>query len=474
MKLSILSGIYADQSANWRSSYPRNLVPVPKAQGISDGYLRPADGIVSLGSAPGVSRGGILWQGLVYRVLGTKLCTVAAGGAVSILGDVGGAGPCRMDYSFDRLGIVSGGNLFFWDGATLAQVTDPDLGTVLDARFIAGYWLVTDGTAAAVTDLTDPTSVNPLRYGSAEADPDPILAVGESRNEAYLFGRHTIQVSQNVGGDNYPFADIPGATVSRGVIGTHAVCEYGGTFAFVGSGRNEAPAVYLMLPGDSAKISTREIDTLLAGYTEAQLAGVVVESRTDKAHEHLLIHLPDQTLVFDAPATKAAQVPVWFTLTSSVVGLGAYRARHAIWAHDRWNVADPTAGAVGYLTDATASQWGAVNGWEFGVAVLYAEGNDALIHEMELVTLAGRVELGADPVVWTSHSFDGLKWSRETAKHCGKRGQTLKRLAWRTQGPVRNLRMQRFRGTSDAFLTMTRLEVQFEPLHTRPGAGRGG
>ena len=53
MKLSILSGIYADQSANWRSSYPRNLVPVPKAQGISGGYLRPADGIVSLGSAPG-------------------------------------------------------------------------------------------------------------------------------------------------------------------------------------------------------------------------------------------------------------------------------------------------------------------------------------------------------------------------------------------------------------------------------------
>jgi putative ABC transport system ATP-binding protein len=48
MQIPVLSGIYADGDADFRSSYPVNLVPVPKDSGVSQGYLRPADGIVEL------------------------------------------------------------------------------------------------------------------------------------------------------------------------------------------------------------------------------------------------------------------------------------------------------------------------------------------------------------------------------------------------------------------------------------------
>lgn len=68
MQIPILSGTFADVSPDYRTSYPRNLVPVPKDTGVSEGYLRPADGIVALGTGPGVDRGGINWNGVLYRV----------------------------------------------------------------------------------------------------------------------------------------------------------------------------------------------------------------------------------------------------------------------------------------------------------------------------------------------------------------------------------------------------------------------
>jgi hypothetical protein len=174
MQIQILNGIYTDNGPDLRTSYPVNMVPVPKQSGISAGFLRPGDGIVANGTGPGIDRGGINWNGVCYRVMGTKLVTVASNGAVTVLGDVGG--PVNtlvtMDYSFDRLAIASGGRLYYWNGA-LTQVTDPDLGVVLDVVWVDGYFMTTDGTSLVVTELSDPTQVNPLKYGSSEVDPTP-------------------------------------------------------------------------------------------------------------------------------------------------------------------------------------------------------------------------------------------------------------------------------------------------------------
>lgn len=466
MQIPILNGIYADEAADFRTAYPRNLVPVPKGQGISNGYLRPASGIVAAGAGPGQGRGGINWNGQTYRVMGSKLVRVASDGSVTILGDVGaGSGQVSMDYGFDRLAIAVNKALFYWDGETLARVTDPDLGEVLDVMWIAGYFMTTDGVSLVVTELNDPMSVNPLKYGSSEADPDPVVAVDELRNEAYAFNRYSIEAFQNIGGDLFPFQRIDGAEVPRGVIGTHAYTEYLSTFAFVGSARNEAPAVWLMTAGDSSKLSTREVDQTLEAYTEEQLALCVLEKRVDKGHQHLFLHLPDQCLVYDAAASQITGEPVWFTLTSSIVGNATYRARNLVWCYDRWNCEDPTSTALGTLVDHISSHYGQINGWECNTAILYNEGNGAIINNLELVALTGRVPAGTNPVVWTSYSLDGETWSQERATSAGKLGRRDQRIAWRRQGRIRNWRIQKFRGTSDSHISIARLEAELEPLY---------
>lgn len=466
MQISILNGIYTDNGPDFRTSYPVNMVPVPKNSGISTGYLRPGDGLVANGTGPGIDRGGINWQGECYRVMGTKLVSVASNGTVTVLGDVGGPVNTLVtfDYSFDLLAIASGTRLYYWNGTTLTQVTDPDLGIVLDVVWVDGYFMTTDGEFLIVTELSDPLQVNPLKYGSSEVDPDPVVALLKLRNEVYALNRNTIEVFDNIGGDLFPFQRIDGAQIQKGVIGTFACCVYIERIAFLGGGRNESPGIYVGAAATTQKISTQEIDELLLTYSEAQLAQVKLEARNDKSHQHLYVHLPDRTVVYDAAASEALGDQVWFTLTTTVVGFAQYRARNLVWAYDKWLVGDPQSSTIGYLVDDIGSHWGQQVRWEFGTIIAYNEGKGALFQKIELVSLTGRVALGTNPQISTSYSLDGLSYSQDRYIYVGTIGNTSKRLAWFQQGHMRNWRIQRFRGDSDSHIAFARLEMQIEGL----------
>lgn len=465
MQIPIINGIYSDNAPDLRTSYPRNLVPVPKVSGISSGYLRPAEGLVSQGVGAGISRGGINWNGVLYRVMGGALVRIASDGTATMAASgVFGADNARMVYSFDRLAIASGGRLYYYDGTTLTQVTDPDLGTVNDVIWVDGYFMTTDGANLVVTELTDPTQVNPLKYGSSEVDPDPVQTLLKLRGEVYAINRYTIEVFNNIGGDFFPFQRVEGAVIPQGAVGGDAATVYADAIAFVGGGRDDSPAVWLGLNASAARISTREIDQILAGYTEAQLAAIVLETRSDGAHEHLWMRCPDRTLVFDAAASRELGSPVWFCLTSSITGYSEHRARDLVYCYGKWNAADTQSETYGVLDNTISSHWGATTGWEFGTSIVYAEGRGALFHELELVSLTGRVALGDDPVVWTQYSTDGLTWSMERPAKAGKLGDRDKRLVWFGNGMMQRQRVQRFRGTSDCHIAPIRLEARLELL----------
>jgi hypothetical protein len=466
MQIPIINGIYSDRNADFRTAYPRNLIPVPKQNGISQGYLRPADGIELFAMGGGVDRGGINWNGVCYRVMGDQFCYVTANGTLSVIDVIANDGEqVFFDYSFDRLAIVSAGQMFYSTGGALQKVLDVDLGQPRSVVFVDGYFMTNDAFNLVVTDLADPTSINVLKYGSAEADPDQIMRVLKLRNEPVAVGRHSIEFYTNTGGNLFPFQRIAGAMVARGSIGRAAACVFQDAIAFVGGGRNEPPAVWMGVNGQSSKISTREIDQILQSYTSEKLAKTLVETRIDSSHNMLLIHLPNQTLVYDAAASQQMEQAIWFTLDSGLLEPSAYRLRNLVWCYDKWIGGDQTSNNLGVYTNKTSSHFGGVIQWDFSTAIVYNEGRGAVFHEIELVALSGRAEFGKDPVIWTSYSTDGETWSQERAKNIGKSGERNTRISWLQQGHMRNLRVQKFRGTSDAFISFARLEARMEPLN---------
>lgn len=461
-QIPIISGIFADVSPDFRTTYPHNLIPVPKPTGIASGYLRPAEGLDLFTTGEGADRGGIEWEGVLYRVQGTKFVSISEAGTVTVIGDVGSGGPVTMDYSFDYLGIASGGRMYLYDGATLTQITDADLGSVDSFVWLDGYFVTTDGEFIVVTELTDPFAVNPLKYGSSEIDPDPIQRLLELRNELYAVNRHTIEVFDNVGSAGFPFQRIEGAQIERGAVGTHAATVFNEAIAFVGGARGEAPGVFIANNGRSQKISTREIDKILAGYSD--LSEVVVEERRFSSHIWLYIHLADQTLVYDAAATAIMERPIWFTLSGGASDKKQYPARSFTWAYDKWIAGDPTQARVAEVSDEVSSHYGEKVGWDFGVSVIYNENRGVIVHSVELVALTGSTALGKDPTISTEYSEDGLTWSQPRYIKAGKQGARTKRLEWRRQGRFGEWRTQRFRGTSDAHITVSRVDMEFEGL----------
>lgn len=463
-QISLLSGISADSKADFRSSYPINMIPVPKDTGVSKGYLRFAPGLTQFGTGPGIDRGAITWNDLCYRVMGTSLVRVNADGSLTTIGTITGSGPVSFDYGPTYLGIVGDGKAWLYNGATLTQITDVDLGTVFDLIWVDGFYMFTDGSYLIVTELANPFSIDPLKYGASEADPDRIKGLLKVRNEVYALNRYTIEVFNNVGSTGFPFVRVLGGMIQKGCVGTQAKALFADSFAWVGSGRNEPCSVYIAAAGAAQKIATREVETRLAAYTEAQLATAVVEARADRLHQHLLIHLPNETLVFDAAATVVSGEPIWFFLSTGVDGINAYRARNFVWCYGKWLCGDTVDGRVGYVDDTVATQYGEVAGWRFDTMLLYNASKGAIVWSLELVGTTGHAPGADDPTVFHSYTVDGLTWSEERQARMGTAGQTTKRVIFRKRGRMQNIRAERFRGANKTPISWARLEAELEPL----------
>lgn len=463
MQIPILNGIYTDESSDFRIAYPFNLVPVPVQQGISQGYLRPGDGILPFtATGPGLDRGGINWNGVCYRVMGTQLVSIDGAGIITNRGYIAGTDLVKFDYSFDYLAIRANGNLYLFNGVP-TQITDSDLGVCVDFIWVDGYFMSTDGEFVAVTELNNPFSVIPTKYGSSESDPDPVLAMLKLHNEPTVVNRYTIETLSNIGGSGFPFQRIDGALINKGAVGTNACCVFMDNIALVGSGRNESVSVYLASNGQYTRISTREIDLQLQNYTELQLSDIKVEARVDKGHQLLYIHLSDRCLVYDGAASALLTEKVWYTLGSGLTPV-QYRAKNLVWCYNKWLVGDPQSNFIGYLTTTTSQHWSVTTGWDFSTVIIYNDGMGAIFNELELVSLSGRVDFGIESLITTQYSLDGEVWSQPKSISVGKRGERQKRLVWLQQGSMRNWRVQKFNGTSDSRLSIARLEAKLEGL----------
>lgn len=477
MQLPILHGCYTDAGADFRTSYPLNLMPVPKSTGISQGYLRTAEGMVEFANSiySGASdRGAINWNGICYRVIGEWLTRVNANGTIDYLGAIENDGkPVVMVNSFDRLAIAAAGRLYYWPiSGGVSFVTDVDLGTVLDVVWTSGYFMTTDGANLVVTDLNDPFSVNPLKYGSSEVLPDPINSLLAIRNEVAAINRYSTEYFQNVGGAGFPYQRIEGAMIPKGSIGRDASCYYLDTFAFVGGGQNEGLSVWLAGMGRAEKLATAEIERILQDYTEAELATISVEARADKMHQLLYVHLPDKTLLYDHAASQELGVPAWTVHTSGPSGDQAYRARNFVRAYDKWLFGDNQSLKIGYLTTQDARQFGETVPAEFDTQFAYADGRGAIIHELELVRLPGRETISpasapatVETSIALSWSDDGVNWSQPRIGGAAKPGQRDKRAVWRRIGRMSHYRTFRFRMMNNPYPdAFARLEAQVEPL----------
>lgn len=458
MQIPILNGIYVSQTGDFVASYPINREPIIIDSGISKGFLRPAAGVIQNGTGPGADRGGKLYRGTCYRVMGTNLVTVAADGTVAVIGTITGTDTAQLDFSFDRLAINADEKLYYLFGGVLSQVTDPDLGIVIDMLWVDGYFMTTDGVDLVVTELLDPTQVDPLKYGSSEESPDPITGLMKVHGEVDALNRTTIENFQNVGGLGFPFQRNPGGLIDKGCVGPRAKAYIAQTYAFVGSGINEAVGVYLRGPGVAIKISTTQVDDLLAQLSEDELYHIVAESRIDSDEQRLIIRLPTMSLCYFVNASSALKEPVWTYLASGIQFDQPYLPHNPVLAYGKYVVGDKD-GRLGFYDNSVSTLFGDTTGYQFDTQLLYNDSAWAILGELELIGTPGR-----NSTIFFSFTTDGRTWSTERQIGGGTTGQLNTRMVARPRHRFSNWMGCRFRGADEGMSSFARLEADIEAL----------
>jgi hypothetical protein len=180
-------------------------------------------------------------------VAGAKWCMLQGTSQIDI-GTIENDGlPARIEATFERIGVVSAGEFYIYDGETVTRVqqrdledaSNPsvklsDLETIIDVDVLNGYFVLATSTGKFYWLVPGETSVNPLAFATAEALPDGALAVRRLRDDLYFFGANSIEVWQASGDADAAFSRAAGRLVDRGCMSRDSVAVFDNSLVWVG------------------------------------------------------------------------------------------------------------------------------------------------------------------------------------------------------------------------------------------------
>jgi hypothetical protein len=334
---------------------------------------------------------------------------------------------------------------------------------IIDAAFMAGYVMVTDGVDVWCSSLVN-LAFFPGYFGSAEYDPDGITAIYKLNNQLYVFGRNTTQTMQNTGGNNFPFTVQQSYTFDIGDVSRQTMCYFNRSLAWIGGGRNMPNGVWWLNGNTPNKISSAAVDYEIAQLTSDQVAVVTLEAISFEDSEFLYVHLPTKTLVFDAIASTALGLKFWTQLNSGVSSTNFFRARNFCRFNGMWAVGDVADNRVGYLDATTGGHYGqpVMNRTASPMTILPLV--SAGLRSVELKCVTGQP--GDTSRIGMSYSSDGVRWSQIRFASAAPRGAYDQRVRWLPGGIARNKVQVRIEHVTTQHVAWFGAIAELEPLNT--------
>ena len=447
MKVPLLKGDRSSADVQYRSRLPTNayavlnpVFDVPGFMAAHPGYTEFADAVV------GADRGGNWNERLEQhlRVSGDQLIRVDQNGDIVQLGFIDGDltnfSHASLPYSFNTQLIVAGLKAYLYDGTTLTQITDPDLGLPIDACWVDGYYFYTDGETLFHSDLQDESAIDPLKFATSEFSPDPTKGVAKTPdNQVIVFNRYTTEFFFNKATEQFAFTRSQGKAVKSGIIGTHLKIEMDGRFYCLGSAKDEAPTFLIIGAGQAQNFSNREIDILLTQYTEAELSRGVMTTRSGDKEKLIYVELPNHTLLYNQTLGASEGNDVAWSILKYGVDYKDAPWRYINGIYDprinQWIGGDRVAPQLNALDVLTAAQSGNEAEIILHTPFLYLEGSS--VDEIEIETLPGH---SAEVVrAFISVTYDGVTYGKEWSLAYSKsRGDRTTRFIARRLGYCRD------------------------------------
>ena len=455
-QLPITNGFYISDSLPISAQECTNCyVNVPQAPSMAKETLFGTSGINQLAATGAVqqrNRGAWVLKNNAYFVNGSALYRINSDFTIDTIGTIEGAGRVSLADNGKQLFILipGGKGYIFTDSPdTLTEITDPDFtanGQPQYVAFIDGYFvLTTDSKKFIVSSLNDGLTYNALDFGTAEANPDDIVAPIVFKNQLFITGSITAEAFQNVGGSGFPFTRS-GLYLSKGVAAPFSLIEASDTFMFIGGGLNESPAIWQFAGNTVQKVSTTAIDNLLQDLTDTELSQVFSYSFAEKGAYFVGFTLPTTTLEINTITGKWNERKSFIEGADGIKSLVRSRINSVINAYGKIIVGDQFDGRIGELSQEFST--------EYGDNIIRRISTQPFINNMEeffLPKLELTIESGVgnssvpDPQIVLDISKDGGKtFKDERWRPMGKVGEYNRRAIWRRNGRFARFSVLRF------------------------------
>jgi len=452
------------ESGDYRDALPVNYYVVAREVRGSSGYLINQPGLKKLGDTTGVDRGGFYSAKfeIHFRIAGTDLLSIASDGSTTVLGEIPGSLQVRMAESFNNFAVLANGLLFYWNPTDgFRQITDPNLGDPVDFCWIKGVLFFTDGENLYHTTLLDEEVINPLDFATSEISPDPTVSVNRTKENQVIVGdTHTFSYFYFSGGENFAFTPIDGRSVKSGVISPQAIAELEGQWFYIGGRDEESLFVYQAYGTDHPKISTREIDKILASYSTEELQTASIESRAQDGYYFLHINLPNDTLMFNYTIAKLLGSGLaWTRLKTSENTDDGWRGINGIFDKNvnMWVYGDRFAPQVGTLDNTISTLYEEKTEFIFYTPFISLEGMS--INQAMIKTIPGFSPGKA--TVAMSLTYDGETYGKEWWAEYSEKNKRDLRFSPNRLGNVDDYVSFKFRTVTDSLLNFGSLVIDY-------------
>lgn len=475
--LEIANGFYVSDSLPLSAQRCINWIPViPQAAALNDRALFDVPGLTSFSSVTGVNRGGQEMKEVSYFVNGNTLYSVSSAGVSTARGTIEGSGRVSLANNGQFLVVVvPGGKAYGFDNEnnTLTEITDPAFRVSDTVVFQDGLFVFSssDGKVFFNSNLNNPFQYDGLDVGSANVDPDRIVALHVNHNELFVCGSETIELFDFVGGAGFPYIRIEGANIQKGVHAKFSLVEFDNTFMFIGGGLNEKSSIWKVTGSSSVvKLSTSAIDNAIQEFTTNEISNAFAWTYASGGNFFAGFtfessRIPNKTFVFDATTSALAGQSTWHERQSGVTD-NSWRVNSIVSAYGKLLVGDAQGGNIGFIDKANFTEYGNVMVQERSSQPFSAGGLPIFAGELQLTMESGvglTIGQGSDPQIRMDFSDDGGRtFSSEFWRSYGKIGEYNSVPTWRRQGRIPKHRILRFKTSEPVKSVIIKLEGDIE------------
>ena len=219
--------------------------------------------------------------------------------------------------------------------------------------------------------------------------------------------------------------------------------------------------IQLQIGGGLGIARHRQIDKILAKYTETELITASLESRVEDGYMFIHVNLPNETLLYNHTVAKSiGKEFAWSVLKTSIVGMDGWLGINGIFDPNvgKWLYGDRFSPRVGQLDNSISTLYGQKVECLFYSPFITLDSGS--INEVEIKTISGFTP--RESSVSFSLTYNGESYGKEYFQMYGDKNERAKHFIVRRLGYVGDYVGFKFRAVTESRLAFGAMVMDYE------------